>query len=284
MDDLLIHRMSLKQLRAQLSSPSHALLIIGPRGMGKTTVAKAYAQDLLGNTALSNQPYYREYVSSDDPITIDDVRGIREFIKRKATGSAAIRRICLLDEVDRMTTEAANAMLKMLEEPHDDTVFVLTASSATAVPETVRSRCHIIELHHCGQQAAETFFGQSYSAADIARAHAVSDGRPALMAAILSSDEEHPLVGAIAEAKQLLTTKPYDRLTRVDALSKDKQQLDMLLFGLERVTSSLVKSTLSKPVQARRAHQALQATADAQQSYTARANTKLLLTDLFLNI
>jgi DNA polymerase-3 subunit delta' len=284
MDGLLVHPLSLRQLHAQLGSPSHALLIIGARGMGKTAVARAYAQEILGGKPLDKQAQYREYASDDDAIVIDDIRNIREFVKRKVAGDAEIRRVCLLDEVDRMTTEAANAMLKMLEEPHDDTVFVLTASSATAVPDTVKSRCHIVELHHCSLRDSHTFFGQKHSEIDVAKAHAVSDGRPALMAAILSSADEHPLVAAITEAKQLLTAKQYDRLSHVDAISKDKQRLDMLLFGLERVTSSLVKSTVGNPVQAKRAHHALQATAKAQRSYAARANTKLLLTDLFLNL
>lgn len=284
MNGLLIHPLSLKQLHAQLGSPSHALLIIGARGMGKTTVARTYAQQILGGKPLDKQPQYREYASNDDAIVIDDIRSIREFVKRKVTGQAEIRRVCLLDEVDRMTTEAAKAMLKMLEEPHDDTVFVLTASSATGVPDTVKSRCHIIELHHCSLQATQDFFGQKYSSHDVAKAHAVSDGRPALTAAILGSADGHPLVTAISEAKQLLTAKQYDRLSHADAISKDKQRLDMLLFGLERVTSSLVKSAVGNPAQAKRAHHALQATADAQRSYAARANTKLLLTDLFLNM
>jgi DNA polymerase-3 subunit delta' len=258
--------------------------VVGPRGSGKTTLARAIAGELLGTKQLGNHPYYREL--GQEPIGIEQVRGLREFMRRKTTGTDSIRRVCILDDIDTMTREAANALLKTLEEPADDTVLVLTAESLANVPKTVQSRAQVIHVQPIPEAAAGEYFAAKGKAkADIIRAHAMSEGRPALMAAILDEDH-HPLVESITLAKQLLASSVYERLTQVDALSKDREAIDSMLFGLERIATTLVYAQARKnsPQAVSRAHKTLQAVTVAQQHLQHRANTKLLLTNLFITM
>lgn len=286
MDDLLLHDITKQQLQTQLAAPSHALLLVGSLGMGKTTTAQSLARDLLGVTSLDTYPYYAELAFDDRAVSIDDVRGIREFMKRRTTGKRTIRRVCLIDGADDMTTEAANALLKMLEEPADDTVFILTAATVSTIPQTIRSRSQIMQLHPVSEAASLKYFGDDHAESEVKRAYALSGGRPALMTAVLSAKNDHPLLKAIERAKAILSAEPYERLTQVDAITKEKDDIEHLLFGLERIASSLVQraAAANAAPNLKRAHRTLAAVVEAETAYRTRANSKLVFTNLFLNI
>jgi hypothetical protein len=113
----------------------------------------------------------------------------------------------------------------------------------------------------------------------------MSEGRAALLNALLS-DDTHPLVAGIDLAKQLTTATPYERLLHVDRLSKDREAIQQLLFGVERIASSLVHAAARKnDIRAvSRANKTMIYVAKAQSALRHRANTKLVLTDLFINM
>lgn len=285
MKQLMLHPTTRRLIDDQLAAPSHAVLLVGEIGSGKTTVARSLSAQLLGLKEMGNYPYYFELAPEDKSVGIEDVRAIRGFMKRTTTGNRAIRRVCLIDTVDEMTTEAANALLKMLEEPADDTVFVLTAKATATVPQTILSRVQQIPIHAVGEKEAHAYLDADHDDSAVKRAHMMSSGRAALMMAILS-DAEHPLVISISEAKVLLTASVYERLCRVDEWAKDKQRTESLLFGLERIATSLVSQSAaaSSPARLKRGHRTLAAVSRAQQALRTSANPKLLLCDLFLNM
>jgi DNA polymerase-3 subunit gamma/tau len=117
----------------KLGRISHAYLFSGPRGTGKTSVARILARaigtkesDLYEIDAASNRG-------------IDDVRALREGVA--AVPFESPYKVYIVDEVHMLTKEAFNALLKTLEEPPKHVVFVLATTELEKVPETVQSRC-----------------------------------------------------------------------------------------------------------------------------------------------
>ncbi len=112
---------------------AHAYLLCGPRGTGKTTVARIIAREL--GTSV-NDVYEMDAASNRG---IDDVRYIRESVHTMPFDSKY--KIYILDEVHMFTKDAWNALLKTIEEPPNHVIFILATTELEKVPETIISRC-----------------------------------------------------------------------------------------------------------------------------------------------
>lgn len=112
---------------------SHAYLLCGPRGTGKTTIARIIARE-LGSSV--NDIYELDAASNRG---IDDVRGIRDSVQTMPFDSKY--KIYILDEVHMFTKDAWNALLKTIEEPPKHVIFILATTELEKVPDTIVSRC-----------------------------------------------------------------------------------------------------------------------------------------------
>jgi DNA polymerase-3 subunit gamma/tau len=112
---------------------AHAYLLSGPRGTGKTTIARIIARS-LGSSV--NDIYELDAASNRG---IDDVRDIRENVSTMPFDSKY--KIYILDEVHMFTKDAWNALLKTIEEPPSHVIFILATTELEKVPETIISRC-----------------------------------------------------------------------------------------------------------------------------------------------
>ncbi len=112
---------------------AHAYLLCGPRGTGKTTIARIIART-LGSSV--NDIYEMDAASNRG---IDDVRDIRESVWTLPFDSKY--KIYILDEVHMFTKEAWNALLKTIEEPPEHVIFILATTELEKIPETIISRC-----------------------------------------------------------------------------------------------------------------------------------------------
>lgn len=118
---------------------SHAYLFTGPRGVGKTSIARILAHEV-------NQLPYDENTTHLDIIEIDaasnrridEIRTLRERV-HNAPASAKYK-VYIIDEVHMLTKEAFNALLKTLEEPPAHAIFILATTEAHKLPETIVSR------------------------------------------------------------------------------------------------------------------------------------------------
>lgn len=118
---------------------AHAYLLTGPRGVGKTSIARILAHEI-------NQLPYSEETTHLDIIEIDaasnngveDVRDLRE--KVQIAPVSASKKVYIIDEVHMLSKPAFNALLKTLEEPPEHVVFILATTDADKLPPTIISR------------------------------------------------------------------------------------------------------------------------------------------------
>lgn len=127
-----------KALKSQ--SISHAYLFTGPRGVGKTSVARILAHEINGLPYLDDESTHIDIIEIDAASNrrIDEIRDLKE--KVHITPTSAKYKVYIIDEVHMLTKEAFNALLKTLEEPPAHVVFILATTEAHKLPETIISR------------------------------------------------------------------------------------------------------------------------------------------------
>ena len=152
----------------------HALLLGGPQGIGKATLAFHLAYHLLKNpnpsvapetlsTPDTASPLFRQVAMGAHPgvlhltrplnektkafktvLTVDEIRKVNRFLSM--TSHDGSYRVVIVDPADDMNTNAANALLKNLEEPPAKTLFILITHSPGSLLPTIRSRCQMVRL------------------------------------------------------------------------------------------------------------------------------------------
>jgi len=128
----------------------HAYLISGPPGSGKRGLASDLSNLVSGSTTddvFSSPPagvYLAEPESKSRRIVIDQVRALEHVLHmRSGTGH---RKVAIVAEADRLQPQAANAFLKTLEEPPNDSLLILLSSMPEVLPDTILSRCVSVPL------------------------------------------------------------------------------------------------------------------------------------------
>ena len=133
---------------------AHAYLLHGPKGVGKRTAAFALAAELLGDerrVEARSHPDLYVLEPLGQMIRIDDVRALRRDLHMRPF--EADQRVYLVLDADRMNDEAADALLKDLEEPPPYAVLVLVASELGPLPPTILSRCQLVPFRRLSERA-----------------------------------------------------------------------------------------------------------------------------------
>src|SRR5256714_6055381 len=128
----------------------HAYLISGPPGSGKRALASQLSNLVSGTESddvFASPPpgvYLAEPESKSRRIVIDQVRALEHTLQMRSTNGH--RKVAIIADADRLQPQAANAFLKTLEEPPNDSLLLLLSSMPEALPDTILSRCVAVPL------------------------------------------------------------------------------------------------------------------------------------------
>ena len=181
--DIIGHEEIIEHMRAALKSKkiSHAYIFEGPNGSGKNLLAKTYAKALQCEAGYGdscgmcpscirmdsgNQPDVK-WIIHEKPasIGVEDVRTqVNNDIQIKPYSSKY--KIYIIDEAEKMTVQAQNALLKTIEEPPAYGIIMLLTNNNEAMLPTIRSRCITFHLKPVRQSQIETFLEEKYSIPD----------------------------------------------------------------------------------------------------------------------
>lgn len=267
------HESQQKDLLADIAHDNidHAYLFSGPRHIGKFAMAHWFAGKLLCGQKPDKQCMHQlenlthpdllvldklwmEGVNEDwdtlaehsnvpqlhrskapkaktDVISIDDIRALQERLHETSLGQY---RCCLIRSVERMQDAAANAFLKILEEPPAGLVFILTTQSQSSLLPTIRSRSRIIRFRHLPQKEILSLLTDSDDA-DKQFIATVAGGAPGA-ALTLQGDPDamraHKLLRGQAQTFWRPGTSLHDRLQILAPLKERGKDADRLLLHL----------------------------------------------------
>lgn len=156
------HEKQLLQIEKDISSGNlaHAYLLAGPNSVGKNTVAKKIAgilqceNDFCHNCNACLQVekgcHVDTVVFEDDGESIK-IETVRKILERLSMTRQSQYKVLLIQSLERMTTEAANSFLKMLEEPPERTIFIMTTDNIRLILPTILSRVRVVKFNSVSQ-------------------------------------------------------------------------------------------------------------------------------------
>lgn len=283
--EVVLHALTKSQVTSFIQKPKHALLLSGSLGAGKLTIAYYIAAKTLDTTPerLIQQPYYLEIGGNEDSITIEAIRSLKSFVQLKTTGEKEIRRIVIIENAERMTTEAQNALLKVLEEPPKDSILILTTTNKQALLPTIISRTEHISIRKPSQNEVFQAF-DDLDEMEVKKAYHMSGGQIGLMTTILRADESHPMLEYIDIAKTLLRQTTYERLLSVNELaSKDINALCEALYSVAHAALIIaIEKNQEKLI--KHWYRVCKIASASQAQLRYKPQSKLLLTHMFINL
>lgn len=224
---------------------SHAYLLTGPPQIGKTTLALSFAQALncpsddrpcgkclsCRKIARHTHPDVRIIEGKDGTIKIDQIRAVqREVALSPYEGRW---RVYIIRGMERATTEAANCLLKTLEEPPANVILLLTAQDADALPPTIVSRCQVLNLRppatETVRKALQERWGVEAERAELLAR--LSGGR--IGWAITASEDEAILKRRERQLQEMLALAEEGRVSRLDYAYRLSRQPEAIQEALD---------------------------------------------------
>ena len=141
---------TLKGMLSDLTNCPHAFLLHGPTGCGKTTIARIIAK------GIGAEGEDQREIDSADFRGIDTIRDLRRKSQYMATSSG--NRIWIIDECHKLTNDAQNALLKILEEPPQHVYFALCTTEPQKLLETIKGRCIQLQVKPLNESQMKGLF------------------------------------------------------------------------------------------------------------------------------
>ncbi len=288
MPNLLIHPETQLAVDRLVQHTPHATLLIGPDGLGKASIANMLAGQILQTDEVDNHQYIKRLTLQvgQSSIPIEAIRELQHFMSLKVPSPLPINRIAIIEQAPSLGVEAQNALLKLLEEPPQGTVIILTANVTQGLLPTIASRVQVIAVTQPSRELVEQYFIEAgHNPKVVQQASAITGALPGAMQVLLSGDDSHPLYQAVEQARAILQKTNFDKLVLVDSLAKQKDLATQTLIVLQRMAhAALLSGKATSQAQILQWQRVLALAHEAQNQLAANVQTKLVLTNLLLNL
>jgi DNA polymerase-3 subunit delta' len=257
-------------LERDVPQPAHAYLFVGPLGVGKATVARRFAAGLLcGN----DEACRRRVVRGLHPdLVLIEPDGRAAITVEQARNTVALanlapvegeRKVFVFEEGGAMNDEAANALLKTLEEPTASTIFIVIAESEDDLPETIASRCRTVVFGRVPE--ADVVAGLVERGVDAARAEQaarISGGRPGLATSLATRADVAAFRNVWMSVPLQLSEHPGDGYRLADQVTAAAEPLMAALKERQQEEAATLEAegSFSKTVEQRHVRELKRAT------------------------
>lgn len=268
---------------------SHAYIFSGKRGVGKTTMAKAFA-DVITNgsiadvTVVTNEHYAVE--TKSDIVAVDTVRAASADMYMKPY--LADKRVFIIPDAEKMNAQAQNALLKIFEEPPSYCVIILVTKNDNMLLQTIRSRAITIRFGELSDSQIEDYVEKNSIDASniIIRLAAGSIG----MAKELSANEElDDVLGTFVEMFKKIGTGTADCIySLIDYFQREKKNSEVLfdiMLVMLRDTMLGTKSDLSiEGLSRKKVVRIIELIENTRNSFSFNADYNMAISEMLLNI
>lgn len=275
LDELIISQVTRRQLEAYLSSPVHALLLVGVAGLGLGTIARALADRVAGNDVVYLTPTNHNKQKTTI-INADDIAGLPTILRDKRDHRLAV----VIDDADQTAPGVFERMLKLIEEPVSGVHFIFTTHHIAALPATILSRTGTIRVKAPAAGACRSLL-DGVDAQLVNQISWLAGNRPALTRRLVESGDQSQLdIISMTRAKQFMQAQRPHRIEQIDAIADRESGLALCAATARILTVMLVGSG---PVEAVTIAQQLDLLSETADRLSANGNVRLQLLNLAVN-
>lgn len=243
MDTPIIHPDSKKRLELTIKNMPQSMLLTGKKRVGLSTIAKHIA-NLRKVTPIIILPEKDEKIDIEKGvISVEIMRRLYDETRTKTSDE----RIIIIDYAQRMTTQAQNAFLKLLEEPSDNVYFILVSNTVTKLLPTITSRTENLDIKPVNIEQSNLLLDKLGIKDKTKRAQLmfIASGLPAELTDLAINDEYFEKRSAMMrDARQLLSGSLYKKLLIAQKYKDDRVVALQLLTDASNI---LQKTIIAKP-------------------------------------
>lgn len=225
--DIVSHKRITETLGRAIDSGKigHAYLFLGPKGVGKRAMAEAFARGIVASRGPLPHPEITEVQAGTPSVLIDQMRELKQ--NALLTPLVGMRKVYIVHRADKLTPQAANSLLQILEEPPPSVVIILLANTPSVLP-TIRSRCQTIHFGALDQaqtlEVLEKVGPAAYDKAQMMKVARLSFGSPGEALRLLE-DEGKGLLALEDWVAGYLELTREERLSYLVKLEKEQEAL-----------------------------------------------------------
>lgn len=212
---------------------SHANLITGSDGIGKSVVAKYLANQIMGKEDSDETIDIVKYYPSSNSFGVDDVRNIIDEVNKKPYEGN--RKVLILYKCDKLTVQAQNALLKTIEEPPNGVYLILLSDSLETILDTIQSRCQVYKLTPLYKEEILNYIQYRYPELDLENkqsALAYSTGVPGKVDKFINDENLKNLRNISIDLFEDILKKEQNIVLKYENLLKDSKEDQLELLNI----------------------------------------------------